>query len=689
MKSFNLSISQFLILILLTFFFFLLPAVAVASITDGTIDSNYKYAWGEKIGWINFGCSYCNVHITDSGLTGYAWSENYGWINLNPANSGVKNDGEGTLSGYAWGENLGWINFSGVTIDSEGRFHGIASGDISGQINFDCNQCQVKTDWRPRSVRPACNNSYDDDGDGKIDYPNDPGCDYLDDTDETDLTPAPSGGGGGGSVLSQVHALISLGNKEAACQIMKDWPHLFTQEEINEICPLPVSPPIVEEIKEIPEKIIEEIKKIPEIIKKIPEVFKPKPPEVAPEEVPIEELVPQEAPLVFQGKWRLLPSKPIKEFVLAPLPKKIRKLTEKFPELEKTFGKLGITKITDIKKLKAVKLILPGLTERIGLPTVKVEPGKFALPQGVPVAQLSPEVKEVIPSEIVFTRTGGELIDFNIALSVTEKGEVEQKIATISGKPLQLVVKPDKSVKSVKGYLVFKSKKLTTGLFQIPLSYLSASLFFTNPVFAQPQEKPVRVEEKLVLLEFEYTDPDGDGIYTAEILAPIVEGEYEIITVIDYEDPRLGKKEIRLITVVDPEGYVYEKIKNQELRITGAIVSLYWLNPETKQYQLWPAKEYQQENPQITDVTGKYAFLVPEGFYYLKVEAPGYLTFESKPFQIEEGQGIHLNIELKTKYWWLKIVDWKTIILVLVILFLAYNFYCDKIRERRLKKEAM
>lgn len=38
------------------------------------------------------------------------------------------------------------------------------------------------------------------------------------------------------------------------------------------------------------------------------------------------------------------------------------------------------------------------------------------------------------------------------------------------------------------------------------------------------------------------------------------------------------------------------------------MVSLYWLNPEKNQYELWPAREYQQENPQITDVRGTYAF---------------------------------------------------------------------------------
>jgi len=155
----------------------------------------------------------------------------------------------------------------------------------------------------------------------------------------------------------------------------------------------------------------------------------------------------------------------------------------------------------------------------------------------------------------------------------------------------------------------------------------------------------------------------------------------------EFQDENLGQKEIRLITVVDPEGYVYEKNDGKETRIPGAIVSLFWLSPATKQYGLWPAKEYQQENPQTTDNRGTYSFLVPEGFYYLKVEAPGYPVYNGKSFQVREGSGIHVNIELKTKYWWLNIVDWKTVLLILGVALLLYNFYRDKIREESLQKK--
>lgn len=178
----------------------------IASSTNGTIDTSDKYAWGENIGWLNFGTTEGDITVTDSELSGYIWGENIGWISLNCSNDStcsnvdyqILNDGEGTLSGHAWSENTGWIVFDptggGVTINSSGEFLGYAWGENIGWIVFNCtttDSCatvdyKVKTDWLPQSARPACNNSTDDDSDGKTDYPDDPGCSSLTDTSETD-----------------------------------------------------------------------------------------------------------------------------------------------------------------------------------------------------------------------------------------------------------------------------------------------------------------------------------------------------------------------------------------------------------------------------------------------------------------------------------------------------------------------
>ena len=131
------------------------PLMTLASQTNGTIDPAHAYAWGNDIGWVNFGTVGGDVHITDSALTGYAWSSNFGWIDLSPTHAGVTNDGNGTLGGYAWNENIGWIDFGGVTIDSSGRFSGTATTTNEGAITFNCNECMVTTDWLLEAVRNA------------------------------------------------------------------------------------------------------------------------------------------------------------------------------------------------------------------------------------------------------------------------------------------------------------------------------------------------------------------------------------------------------------------------------------------------------------------------------------------------------------------------------------------------------
>ncbi|MBU3895849.1 hypothetical protein KKG36_00810, partial [Patescibacteria group bacterium] len=136
------------VLIKIAFFLgLILIAGPVLASGTGLVDSTYKYAWSDKMGWINFGCSNCGVAVSGSAVTGYAWSENYGWINL----TGVSNDGAGVLSGYAWGEDCGWIDFSGVSINGSGNLVGATTGDAAGIINFSCDNCTVKVDWNASS----------------------------------------------------------------------------------------------------------------------------------------------------------------------------------------------------------------------------------------------------------------------------------------------------------------------------------------------------------------------------------------------------------------------------------------------------------------------------------------------------------------------------------------------------------
>ena len=146
--------SKIIFSLFLFFSFLLITTTVFASTTLGTIDSTYKYAYGENVGFIDFGSTAGNVQVTDSALTGYAYGENIGWINL----SGITNS-NGTLSGYAWGENVGFIDFSKVTIGNDGVFSGSAYGENIGWITFGTTNNKVATDWRKPSLRKTNSSS--------------------------------------------------------------------------------------------------------------------------------------------------------------------------------------------------------------------------------------------------------------------------------------------------------------------------------------------------------------------------------------------------------------------------------------------------------------------------------------------------------------------------------------------------
>lgn len=143
---------------LIFLFLFIFPVFAIEA--GGTITgSSPQWAWGDKLGWINFACDNCEVDITNTEinkkLTGHIWSRQYGWINLSPTGSdGVTNScvgADANLSGKAWSKSLGWLDFEGASIDENGNFTGTTQGGSTkaGKINFDCDDyCGVSTDFR-------------------------------------------------------------------------------------------------------------------------------------------------------------------------------------------------------------------------------------------------------------------------------------------------------------------------------------------------------------------------------------------------------------------------------------------------------------------------------------------------------------------------------------------------------------
>ena len=70
------------------------------------------------------------------------------------------------------------------------------------------------------------------------------------------------------------------------------------------------------------------------------------------------------------------------------------------------------------------------------------------------------------------------------------------------------------------------------------------------------------------------------------------------------------------------------------------------------------AEVFQQENPQITDDTGNYSFLVPPGDYFIAVSAKNYNNYVSDEFKVRFSKNVIDNIELKRPPLIKRVINW-------------------------------
>lgn len=155
---------------------------------------------------------------------------------------------------------------------------------------------------------------------------------------------------------------------------------------------------------------------------------------------------------------------------------------------------------------------------------------------------------------------------------------------------------------------------------------------------------------------------EKNNTFEAIITAPPTKGSHKLTIIVVYENGTIDSISTEML--VDPYGYIFEKkkIKGElmEIRIPSAEVTLFWFNTQENIWQKWPGEKFNQKNPQITDQTGEYMFMVPEGKYYLQINKLGYYLKKSEEFEINEI--INKNIEVKPifsvwqKFWWLLIV---------------------------------
>ena len=413
---------------------------------------------------------------------------------------------------------------------------------------------------------------------------------------------------------------------------------------------------------------------------------------------PITQSVPQVTPVAFQNKWPTVIANNINNFVFEGLPSDFQNIVNKFPVVATTLQKIGITKMSDVSQLSGVgNISLPGLSEIAGL-----QKG-----QSVAVTNFSQKQINQIPTDVIFAQTADGSIDLGVKLSianaginlksvntvglpVTDAGLALQTLNTIQGQPLKFVVKPEGKASTVQGYMIFKSSSVSSVSSSVIASKAKqSSLSQTASVAFAMENNPTisgttvgsypTSQTDLVLNKFNYID-SGNGVWTAEVASPLALGTYELRTIINYK-ANIAPKTISMVVVVDPEGYVYKINNGEETRISNALVSIDWLNPATNAYELWPSSDFRQQNPQTTDVTGRYAFLVPVGTYKLKVISNSYSDYVGAPFKVDEGKGVFINIELKAKTSLLGLLNFQTILLGGIFLALIYLIFIFTIRR--------
>ncbi|MDO8529817.1 MAG: carboxypeptidase-like regulatory domain-containing protein [bacterium] len=304
-----------------------------------------------------------------------------------------------------------------------------------------------------------------------------------------------------------------------------------------------------------------------------------------------------------------------------------------------------------ISKIAAKKWTLPGFNYSTLSNLLRKDLPATTVSQPASLSSLDAGAKTKIPTDIVFPKLAGGLVDLPVHLSFDKKGIGTQTINTVPGAPLSLLIKPSSPTTTVKGVISLKkttySKVKTFVAVQKPESLLQQGTASLQDAEVEPEITPYASDAIFVLQQFDYVDI-GEGLWRANILSPAVEGEYEILTSIQYEN-HYAPVQTKLIMVIDPEGYVYTQLREGRLRIQGAVVSIYQRDPLTKKYALWDAQKFNQKNPITTNDTGKYAFLVPPGMYYMKAEAKNYKVWESVKFEVKLNNSIHIDIPLKKK----------------------------------------
>lgn len=273
-------------------------------------------------------------------------------------------------------------------------------------------------------------------------------------------------------------------------------------------------------------------------------------------------------------------------------------------------------------------------------PTITQELAREAKPEEIPTL-----VPKTMPPDVVMvkSRKGN--------LNLARAGQIE----LLGGMKVYSFIRPSVEPKRVVARLYFEQYLSLESQKQVSAGGWQA----VKPAeAAEVQAAEVQAMEWQVLEKAYQKLQEAVGIYMVELDIPQVSGIYTLQTEVELAEG--GSKLYDLKAEVKNQGYVYKKVETDvEGRVAKAKITLYWLNPKTNQYEIWPGNVYDQNNPQITNDTGRYVFLAPAGQYYLTVEKDGYRFYQSDIFELKQAGPINKAIEIQKENWLKKLNPFK------------------------------
>jgi len=144
---------------------------------------------------------------------------------------------------------------------------------------------------------------------------------------------------------------------------------------------------------------------------------------------------------------------------------------------------------------------------------------------------------------------------------------------------------------------------------------------------------------------FNLTESGGTGLWSG-IVSFTSAGKYSLTSdAIDGADNKTSQLVSTINVANDPHTYSQSTGKPVQ-----SIVTLYYLEPDSKSWVIWDGSSYSQRNPQTTDSHGSFKLFLPPGKYYLKATANDYTTLMSSIFETTESMPLTTDLALKPLY---------------------------------------